>query len=149
MALVGGGLLLLPFAMLVPRLVRDGRRAAESDAPAAGLAFGLGAFLFCGLTSHPWLLPEMQLLFWGHAALLPTPPADADPRPGSLPLLAAAALLVVWGVPRLLLSPGREAGRYGYGSWRPGEGPNAVRWLGPAALVNAVRPDGSGPSGSG
>jgi len=144
--LVGGALLLLPFAWLVPRLVREGRRAAETDGPASGLAFGLGAFLFCGLTSHPWLLPEMQLVFWGHAALLPAPPA-ADVARGarSLPLLAAAALLVAWGVPRLLLSPGREAGRYGYGSWRPGEGPNAVRWLGPAALVNSVRPDGNGP----
>jgi O-antigen ligase len=145
--LVGGALLLLPFALLVPRLVREGRRAADGDGEAAGLAFGLGAFLFCGLTSHPWLLPEMQLLFWGHAALLPAPAAaDAAPRAASsLSVLAAAGLLVLWGVPRLLLSPSREAGRFGYGAWSPGEGPNAVRWLGPAALVTATRPDGSGP----
>ena len=145
--LVGGALLLLPFAMLVPRLVREGRRAADGDGEVAGLAYGLGAFLFCGLTSHPWLLPEMQLIFWGHAALLPAPAAaDAAPRSArSRSFLPAAALLVVWSVPRLLLSSGREAGRYGYGSWSPGEGPNAVRWLGPAALVSAARPDGGGP----
>jgi len=145
--LVGGALLLLPFAMLLPRLAREGRRAAESGGQTPGLAFGLGAFLFCGLTSHPWLLPEMQLVFWGQAALLPAPAAaDAGARSRrSLPVLAGAALLALWGVPRLILSPGREAGRYGYGSWRPGEGPNAVRWLGPAALLNEDRPDGSGP----
>jgi hypothetical protein len=144
---VGGALLLLPFAMLVPRLVREGSRGTEGDGQASGLAFGLGAFLFCGLTSHPWLLPEMQLVFWGHAALLPAPAtASAESRRArSLPVLAGAVLLVVWGVPRLLLSPGREAGRYGYGSWSPGEGSSAVRWLGPAALVNVTRPDGNGP----
>jgi O-antigen ligase len=145
--IAGGAVLLLPFAMLVPRLVREGRRAADGDGAASGLAFGLVAFLFCGLTSHPWLLPEMQFVFWGHAALVPPPPpADAAARGRrSLPVVVAAAVLATWGLPRLLLSPGREAGSYGYGSWSPREGPNGVRWLGPEALVNVARPDGSGP----
>jgi len=146
--LVGGLLLLFPFAALIPVLVREGRRAAADDGPVPALAFGLGAFLFCGLTAHPWLLPEMQFVFWGHAALLDdsrTAFADAQEAPLRFVTLAAAAILVLWSVPRLVLAPGRESGRYGYGSWSPSEGANAVRWLGPEALVHAVRPAGDGP----
>ena len=146
--LVGGLLLLFPFAALIPVLLREGRRAAADDGPVPALAFGLGAFLFCGLTSHPWLLPEMQFVFWGHVALLDdsrTVSADAPRAPLRFITLAAAALLVLWSVPRLVLAPGRERSRYGYGSWSPSEGVNAVRWLGPEALVHAVRPAGGGP----
>lgn len=137
-----GGLLVLwpfvPLALAARRLLASGDALAS---PHGALAPGLLAFALTGLSSHPWLLPEMQFLFWGVAALLPakepSPPAPARAR-----RLLPWALLAVWGAARLLAAPGTERGRFGYAEWGARGGPDRYFWTGPHALVPVDVPPG-------
>ncbi len=139
----GGLLVLLPFvplALLVGRSLASGTASAS---PAAALAPGLLAFAATGVASHPWLLPELQLLFWGAAALLPG--ATAAPtseerfrRAGAL----ALATLAVWGGCVLFSRPVEERGRWGAGEWSAEGAERPYFWVGPRALVPVEVPDG-------
>ena len=133
----GGLLVLLPFlplGLVAGRLLARG--AAFSSAPAA-LAPGLAAFAATGLASHPWLLPELQLLFWGAAALLPSAPASSRfaGRPWRV---LTGVVLVAWCLV-LLRRPGEERGRWGFGEWR--EQASGYFWVGPRALVPVALPE--------
>jgi O-antigen ligase len=138
----GGLLVLLPFVPLALLLGRFLASGAASASPSAALAPGLLAFMATGLASHPWLLPELQLLFWGAAALLPgaaTEPAS-EPRfrrAGAL----ALAMLATWGGFVLLSRPGEERGRWGAGEWSAEREENPYFWVGPRALVPAEVPE--------
>jgi len=142
--LVGGLLLLWPFASLLP-LLWWGFRGRTTDPVVLALAPGITAFAISGLSAHPWLLPEMQIAFWGAAAVL-----EAGLEQGGEPLLPgrkaftvlALFLLTVWGGARLLAAPGSESGRFGYGSWGWGEGKSQRQWIGPASLLSFPRAPG-------
>ncbi len=138
--LAGGLLLLAPFGALLS-LVRRGLRS-DGPAPAALLSLGLLAATLSGLASHPWLLVEVQALFWSAAALLEEEVGRSGPAPspasGTRRLLVAG--LLVWGIPRLAFSAGSEAGRFGYGFWGFGEGEGRYGWAGPRALIWLPRP---------
>jgi O-antigen ligase len=129
---VGGALLLLPFVAIVWLVVRAARTV---HGPEAGLVPGLAAAAAVGLVSHPWLLAEVQVLFWGAAALLEREAlaGSGEKRAPRLALVAAAAVLLAWGLPRLALAPGSEAGRWGWGTWGWGEGQGRYEWIGPEA----------------
>ncbi len=138
-----GGLLVLwplvPLAFVAGRLLATG---AALSSPLAALAPGLLAFSLTGFASHPWLLPEMQFLFWGAAALLPeaNAPAGGTGVAGSLRRVLPWAVLVAWAVPRLLTAPGTERGRFGYGEWDSRGSSARYFWTGPHALVRVDLP---------
>lgn len=150
---VGGLLLLAPFAALLSLVRRGLTREGPGSSAAVLLSLGLLSATLSGLASHPWLLVEVQALFWSAAALLehrleqPLGAADLSPsasRPdspsapgllaGRLPRLLFTALLA-WGIPRLALAPGSEPARFGYGFWGFGEGEARYGWAGPRALI--------------
>ncbi|MFN7989108.1 MAG: O-antigen ligase family protein [Thermoanaerobaculia bacterium] len=140
---VPGGLLVLwpfvPLALLAGRLLLAGDAFSS---PSAALAPGLLAFALTGFASHPWLLPEMQFLFWGAAALLPAPTEEEGPPAarGTRHLLPWA-LLAAWAAARLLSAPGSERGRFGWGEWGA-SGSSRYFWVGPHALVPVDLPGG-------
>lgn len=139
----GGLLVLLPFVPLALLLGRSLASGAASASPAAALAPGLLAFTATGLASHPWLLPELQLLFWGAAALLPGAATAPAPEPrlrraGAL----ALATLAAWGGFVLLARPGQERGRWGAGEWSAEGTESPYFWIGPRALVPVEVPAG-------
>lgn len=133
--LLGGLLLLAPFGALLP-LVRRGLQA-DGSAPAPLLSLGLLAATLSGLASHPWLLVEVQALFWSAAAVLEEEVGRAGtlPSPGWGTRRLLVAGLLAWGIPRLALSAGSEPGRFGYGFWGFGEGEGRYGWAGPRALI--------------
>ena len=140
----GGLLVLLPFVPLALLVGRTLSSRAASASPSAALAPGLLAFAATGLASHPWLLPELQFLFWSAAALLPG--ATAGPasqarfrRAGAL----ALATLAAWGGFVLLSRPGEERGRWGAGEWSAEGAEKPYFWVGPRALVPVEVPDGA------
>lgn len=142
--LPGGFLVLLPFvplALVAGRLLSTG---AAFTSPEAALAPGLLAFSLTGFASHPWLLPELQFLFWGAVALLPA----ERPFPGPSAFAGAArrylpwTVLLLWGGFRLLLAPGTERGRFGYAEWGARGGVERYFWVGPKALVPVAVPEG-------
>ena len=139
----GGLLVLLPFVPLALLLGRSLASGAASASPAAALAPGLLAFAATGVASHPWLLPELQLLFWGAAALLPG--AATGPTPGArfrrAGLLALAAL-AAWGGFVLLSRSGEERGRWSAGEWSAEAAEKPYFWIGPRALVPVEVPGG-------
>lgn len=142
---VPGGLLVLapffPLALLLWRLLSSG--ASLSSGPAA-LAPGLLAFSATGLASHPWLLPELQLLFWGAAALLPAVPRAGASAAVSRGLrLVPLGLLAAWAAFVLLVRPGEDRGRWGYAEWGSAGGPEPYFWVGPRALVPVDLPEGA------
>jgi hypothetical protein len=138
-----GGLLVLwpfvPLALLSGRLISTG---AAFSSPEAALAPGLFAFALTGLASHPWLLPELQFLFWGAAALLPAspPPSGSEGAAGFRRFLPGTVLLL-WGGACLLLTAGEERGRFGYAEWGALDGTERYFWTGPRALVPVAVPD--------
>jgi O-antigen ligase len=142
---VPGGLLVLwpfvPLALLAGRLLSTG---AALSSPEAALAPGLLAFSLTGLASHPWLLPEMQFLFWGAAALLPVGQPPSGPR-GSLGAVRRYlpwTALLLWGSFHVLTAPGAERGRFGYAEWGARGGDERYFWTGPRALVPVAVPEG-------
>jgi len=142
--LPGGLLVLLPFvplAFVAGRLLSTG---AAFSSPEAALAPGLLAFSVTGFASHPWLLPELQFLFWGAAALLPTgyPPTVSEGSPGAVRRFLPWTVLAVWGGYCLLLTAGAERGRFGYAEWGALDGTERYFWTGPQALVPVDVPDG-------
>ena len=136
--LPGGLLVLLPFAPLALLAGRLLAKGAALSSPGAALAPGLLAFTLTGLASHPWLLPEMQFLFWGAAALLP---AAGEPAPRGVRRAAPWALLAAWAAGLLLAAPGAERGRFGFGEWSAG-GTGRYFWVAPHALVPVDLPEG-------
>ncbi|MHB8797928.1 MAG: O-antigen ligase family protein [Thermoanaerobaculia bacterium] len=138
----GGLLVLLPFVPLALLLGRSLASGAAAASPAASLAPGLLAFAATGLASHPWLLPELQFLFWGAAALLPGavagPLSEARFRRASV---LALATLAAWGGTVLLSRPGEERGRWGAGEWSAEGTEKPYFWVGPRALVPAEVPE--------
>ena len=139
----GGLLALLPFAPLALLLRRSLASGAASASPAGALAPGLLAFATTGVAGHPWLLPELQLLFWGAAALLPGAATGPTPevrfrQAGVLTLAALAA----WGGFVLLSRPGEERGRWGAGEWSAEGAEKPYFWIGPRALVPVEVPGG-------
>jgi hypothetical protein len=140
----GGLLVLWPF---VPLLLLAGRplsTGASFSSPESALAPGLIAFALTGFASHPWLLPEMQFLFWGAAALLPVPQASSGFR-GSAETVRRFlpwTVLLLWGGSRLLTAPGVERGRFGYAEWGARGGEERYFWTGPRALVPVALPEG-------
>ena len=143
---VPGGLLVLwpfvPLVFLAGRLLSTG---AAFSSPEAALAPGLLAFSLTGLASHPWLLPELQFLFWGAAALLPAPqsPSGSEGSPVSVfRRFPPWTVLLLWGGCRLLMAPGAERGRFGYAEWGGRGGEEAFFWTGPRALVPVAVPEG-------
>jgi hypothetical protein len=142
--IVGGLLVLWPF---VPLVLLGGRllwTGAAFSSPEAALAPGLLAFSLTGFASHPWLLPEMQFLFWGAAALLPaghSSPVFQD-SPGAVRRFLPWTVLAVWAGSCLLLCAGTERGRFGYAEWGALEGTERYFWTGPRALVPVAVPDG-------
>lgn len=138
----GGLLVLLPFAPLGLLLVRTFASGAASASPAGALAPGLLAFTVTGVASHPWLLPELQLLFWGAAALLPGAAAPADPPDRSRRVgVATFVALGAWFGVLLLVRPGEERGRWGYGQWAAEGSEAPYFWVGPRALVPVGVPE--------
>ena len=139
----GGLLVLLPFVPLAFLLGRTLSSGAAFVSPAAALAPGLLAFMATGVASHPWLLPELQLLFWSAAALLPGAAAGPAPEPRFRRAGAfALATLVAWGGFVLLARPGQERGRWGAGEWSAEATEKPYFWVGPRALVPVEVPDG-------
>lgn len=140
--LPGGLLVLWPFVPLVLLAGRFLSAGASFSSPLAALAPGLLAFTLTGLASHPWLLPEMQFLFWGAAALLPAagPPADGAPSARRAIRFLPWAVLVVWAAGRLLTAPGTERGRFGAAEWGSDRGSGRYFWVGPQALVSVDLP---------
>ena len=141
--LPGGLLVLLPFVPLALLLGRSLVSGAAFGSPAAALAPGLLAFAATGVASHPWLLPELQALFWGGAALLPgaTAPADPPNRFRRLRVLSLA-VLALWGGLVLVSRPGEERGRWGFGEWSAEGAERPYFWIGPHALVPVEVPEG-------
>lgn len=139
----GGLLVLLPFVPLALLLGRSLASGAASASPSGALAPGLLAFAATGLASHPWLLPELQLLFWGAAALLPgaADGSASEPRIRRVGVLALATL-AAWGGYVLLSRPGEERGRWGAGEWSAEATEKPFFWVGPRALVPVGVPDG-------
>lgn len=142
--LPGGLLVLLPFvplALVAGRLLSTG---AAFSSPEAALATGLLAFSLTGFASHPWLLPELQFLFWGAAALLPVPPPPSvsPGTPRTVRRFLPWTVLVVWGGACLLLTAGAERGRFGYAEWGARGGEERYFWVGPKALVPVAVPEG-------
>ncbi|MBK9089747.1 MAG: O-antigen ligase family protein [Holophagales bacterium] len=142
---IPGGLLVLwpfvPLGLLGGRLLSTG---AAISSPEAALAPGLLAFSLTGFASHPWLLPELQFLFWGAAALLPAgqPPPVVEGAPGVVRRVLPWSVLALWGASCLLLTAGTERGRFGYAEWGALEGTERYFWTGPQALVPVAVPDG-------
>lgn len=139
----GGLLVLLPFVPLALLLGRSLASGAAFASPAGALAPGLLAFAATGVASHPWLLPELQLLFWGAAALLPG--ATAGPASGARARRAgvfALAALASWGSWVLLSRPGEERGLRGAGEWSAEGAEKPYFWIGPRALVPVEVPEG-------
>ena len=142
--LPGGLLVLLPFVPLVLVAGRLLAAGAAFSSPEAALAPGLLAFSLTGFVSHPWLLPELQFLFWGAAALLPA----GRPLPGPAGFAGAArrylpwTVLLLWGSLLLLLAPGAQRGRFGYAEWGARGGEERYFWVGPRALVPVAVPGG-------
>ncbi len=139
---IPGGLLVLwpfvPLGLAAGRLLRDGR---SFSSPSAALAPGLLAFALTGFTSHPWLLPELQFLFWGAAALLPAAErGTATPR--ALVRRFPWILLLAWGAARLVWAPGTERGRFSVADWGARGGTERYFWTGPRALVPVELPEG-------
>lgn len=142
---IAGGLLVLwPF---VPLILLGGKLLWTGEAfssPEAALAPGLLAFSLTGFASHPWLLPELQFLFWGAVALLPavhTAPVFQG-SPGAVRRFLPWTVLAVWGGSCLLLGAGTERGRFGYAEWGALDGKERYFWTGPRALVPVAVPDG-------
>lgn len=137
---IGALLLLLPFCVAA-RLVARAARAAAGGSPRPeilALAPGILSVLLSGLVSHPWLLVEVQVVFWAAAALLAHEvDGEAAPRAFRLGTLSCS---VLWGVAAILVLPGRDLGRFGFGDWGPEAG-TAFRWMGPRALF-PEKPDG-------
>ncbi len=142
---IAGGLLVLwPF---VPLILLGGRllwTGAAFSSPEAALAPGLLAFSLTGFSSHPWLLPELQFLFWGAVALLPAvhPAPVSQGSPGAVRRFLPRTVLVIWGGSCLLLGAGAERGRFGYAEWGALDGKERYFWTGPRALVPVAVPDG-------
>ncbi len=142
---IAGGLLVLwpfvPLVLLGGRLLSTG---AAFSSPESAVAPGLLAFSLTGFASHPWLLPELQFLFWGAAALLPA----GHPLPvfqgfaGAVRRFLPWTVLAVWGAGCLLLTAGAERGRFGYAEWGALDGTARYFWTGPRALVPVAVPDG-------
>ena len=139
----GSLLVLLPFVPLGLLLARSLASGAAFASPATALAPGLLAFTATGVAAHPWLLPELQLLFWGAAALLPGAAAGPIPE-GRLRRAGvfAFAALAAWGGFVLLSRPGEERGRWGAGEWSAEGAEKPYFWVGPRALVPVDVPDG-------
>lgn len=142
--LPGGLLVLLPFvplALVAGRLLSSG---AAFSSPEAALAPGLLAFSLTGLASHPWLLPELQFLFWGASSLLPVPqpPGGSPVSSETVRRFLPWTVLVLWGGSCLLLTAGAERGRFGYAEWGAREGEERYFWVGPRALVPVAVPEG-------
>ncbi len=140
----GGLLVLWPF---VPLLFLAGRLLSAGTAfssPEAALAPGLLAFSLTGLASHSWLLPELQFLFWGAAALLPAgqPPTVVPGAPGFVRRVLPWSVLVLWGGSCLLLTAGEQRGRFGYAEWGALDETERYFWAGPQALVPVTVPAG-------
>jgi O-antigen ligase len=132
----GGALLLAPFLALGLFLVRLQIRSRLQEVPPTGIAFGGGllAATISGLPAHPWLLPEMQVLYWGAAAgFLATLPLSDRTIPRRIVVLSTL-VLVLWAPICLVTAPGRDRGRFGYGAWGFEEGPGDTQWLGPSSL---------------
>jgi len=139
----GGLLVLLPFVPLGLLLGRSLASGAALGSPAAALAPGLLAFTATGVASHPWLIPELQLLFWGAAALLPGAAAGPAPEPRfRRAFVVALAALAAWGGWVLLSRPGEERGRWGAGEWSAEGAEKPYFWVGPRALVPVEVPGG-------
>jgi O-antigen ligase len=142
---IPGGLLVLwpfvPLVLLGGRLLSTG---AAFSSPEAALAPGLLAFSLTGFASHPWLLPELQFLFWGAAALLPVGnlPTVFAGSPGAVRRFLPWTVLAVWGSFCLLSCAGTERGRFGYSEWGALDGTEGYFWTGPRALVPVAVPDG-------
>ncbi|MBK6407569.1 MAG: O-antigen ligase family protein [Holophagales bacterium] len=142
--LPGGLLVLLPFlplALVAGRLLSTG---AVFSSPEAALAPGLLAFSLTGFASHPWLLPELQFLFWGAASLLPVPqpPSGSPVSSETVRRFLPWTVLVLWGGSCLLLTAGAERGRFGYAEWGARGGEERYFWVGPRALVPVAVPGG-------
>ena len=142
---VPGGLLVLwpfvPLSLLAGRLLSTG---AAFSSPEAALAPGLFAFTLTGLASHPWLLPELQFLFWGAVALLPAPQLSSGTQgsPAAVRRFLPWTALLLWGGSCLLLTAGAERGRFGYAEWGTRGGEERYFWTGPRALVPVAVPEG-------
>jgi O-antigen ligase len=142
---IPGGLLVLwpfgPLVLLAGRLLSTG---AAFSSPESAMAPGLFAFSLTGLASHPWLLPEMQFLFWGVAALLPVgqPPSASQGSPGTVRRFLPWTVLLLWGGSCLLIARGAERGRFGYAEWGARGGEERYFWTGPRALVPVAVPEG-------
>ena len=143
---IPGGLLVLwpfiPLALLAGRLLSTG---AAFSSPESALAPGLFAFSLTGVASHPWLLPELQFLFWGAAALLPVPQTPSGSGRSSVPVVRRFlpwSVLLLWGGSCLLIAPGAERGRFGYAEWGARGGDERYFWTGPRALVPVATPEG-------
>ena len=144
---VPGGLLVLwpfvPLVLLAGRLLSTG---AAFSSPESALAPGLLAFSLTGLASHPWLLPELQFLFWGAAALLPAghasvrSPGLSRGRP-SLPALDRPARC--GGAPASCSRRARREAGSGTPSGARSTGTERYFWTGPRALVPVAVPEGT------
>jgi O-antigen ligase len=138
---IPGGLLALwpfvPLALLAGRAIASGTALSS---PVLALAPGLLAFTLTGAASHPWLLPEMQFLFWGAAALLASGVPEPLPSRALSPARLLPWLFLLWAVPRLLLAPGTERSRFGFAEWGSRGGEPGYFWTGPSALVPVALP---------
>lgn len=138
----GGLLALWPTAMLALLVLRSLRRfpGGDGDPFVGALAPGLLAFGISGLAAHPWLLPEMQVVFWGCAALLErsreggtsrSAVGDEEGTAGAIRRWIPAALLLGWGLPRLLSAPASDGGLFDVTAGSFAEGGGEAAWVGP------------------
>lgn len=139
---IGAVFLLLPFVLAAHLVVEAARAAKESThAPEVlAIAPGMLAVLISGLVSHPWLLVEVEIVFWGGAALVAHELGQVR-APRAFRVVALSGALV-WGLAAIVALRGRDLGRFGFGDWGPEAG-LTYRWIGPRALFTESPRDGA------
>jgi O-antigen ligase len=144
LGLPGGFLVLAPLVLLLSLLPQAFRKLlrGEGRPEVLALAPGIAAFTISGLVAHPWLLPEMQVVFWGAAGLLlgELRPVEPGASLGRV-VRIGIGVLVLWGtcsVGRAVLAPSGGRGTWGFWGWEEGGGEWA--WVGPSAFGPIGRP---------